>query len=201
MPNWCSNNISITGSKTSISKIKKVIESIEDSQSPVVFEKLVGIEPTITQEDYDKGGWYNSNVNYWGTKWDVNVNECNFIFEDQSIHMSPDTAWSPPIGFGVALAKKYKVEVTMDYEEPGCDFCGRTLIEKNGEKDEEDYSFLEGKYYFDNESFWYEIDSEIEYYRDENDEGKKSVEEYVEERYSFVSEEDKKEIIKMFKDE
>ena len=199
MPNWCSNYITITGSKTAIKKIKKVIESIEDSQDPNVFSNLVGIEPNTTQEEYDKGGWYNSNVSYWGTKWDVNVDECNFDFDDQIIHMSPQTAWSPPIGFGVALAKKYKVEVSMVYEEPGCDFAGRTLIYKDGEKDEEDYSFIEGIYYFSNETFWYEVESDIESYRDDSD--GKVVEDFVEERYGFVSEEDKETILKMYKDE
>lgn len=199
MPNWCSNYITITGSKTAIKKIKKVIESIEDSQDPNVFVNLVGIEPNTSQEEYKEGGWYNSNVNYWGTKWDVNVDECNFDFDDQIIHMSPQTAWSPPIGFGVALAKKYKVEVSMVYEEPGCDFAGRTLIYKDGEKEEEDYSFIEGIYYFSNETFWYEVESDIESYRDDSD--GKVVEDFVEERYGFVSEEDKETILKMYKDE
>lgn len=197
MPNWCSNYITITGTKTAIKKIKKDIESIEDSEKSGVFEKLVGIEPTTTQEEYDKGGWYDSNVNYWGTKWDVSVNDCDFVFDDQTIHMNPVTAWSPPIGFCVAFAKKYKVEVSIVYEEPGCDFAGKTLIYKDGEKDEEDYSYIEGIYYFSNESFWYEIDSDIESYKDDSE--RKSVEEFVEDRYSFVSKEDKETILKMFK--
>lgn len=199
MPNWCSNYITITGTKTAIKKIKKDIESIENPQDSGVFEKLVGIEPTTTQEEYDNGGWYNSNVNYWGTKWDVSVDDSNFVFEDTTIHMSPVTAWSPPIGFCTALAKKYKVEVSVVYEEPGCDFAGKTLIDKKGESDDECYSFIEGIYYFSNESFWYEVDSDIESYKDDSD--GKIVEEVVEERYDFVSKEDKEKILKMYKDE
>lgn len=197
MPNWCSNHIVITGSKTAISKIKKDIESIENSQDATLFQTLVGIDPSTTQDEYDKGGWYNSNVNYWGTKWDVSVDESNLIFDDQTIHMSPDTAWSPPVGFCTALAKKYKVEVSITYQEPGCDFCGRTLIEKNGDADDECYSFREGLYYLDKESFWYEVESDIEWHKDEDDD--KSNEEFVEETYSFVSDEDKEEILKLFK--
>ncbi len=199
MPNWCSNWIEITGDKDAISKIKKDIESIENSQDAVLFETLVGINPDMSREDYDKGGWYNGNVDYWGTKWDVGVDECHFIFDETSITTSPDTAWSPPLGFCSALAKKYGVEIVATYEEPGCDFCGRTTIDKEGVMDEEDYSYLEGKYHFDNESFWYEIENDIEYYKDDND--GKTIEEFVEERYSsFVSEKDKEEILKLFKD-
>lgn len=198
MPNWCSNYIEITGSKTAIKKIKKDIESIENPQNSGVFEKLVGIEPTTTREDYDKGGWWNSNVNYWGTKWDVSVDDCNFVFEDTTIHMSPPTAWAPPTGFCSLLAKKFKLDIVLSYDESGCDFCGKTIIDKKGELDDECYEYIEGKYYFDNESFWYEVDSDIESYKDDIDE--KTIEEFIDERYSFVSEEDKIEITKMFTD-
>ena len=199
MPNWCSNYIKITGSKTAISKIKKKIESINenDEKHTGVFQTLVGIDPSSTQEEYDKGGWYDSNVNYWGTKWDVSVDDCDFVFDDQTIHLSPTTAWSPPVGFCSALAKKYKVEISITYEEPGCDFCGRTLVEKNGDTDDECYSFREGLYYFNKESFWYEVDSDIEWHKDEED--AKSNEEFIADMYSFVSDEDKEEIIKLFK--
>ena len=196
MPNWCSNYITITGSKTAIKKIKTKLDKIQNEGG--VFETLVGIKPEITKEDYDNGGWWDANVNYWGTKWDVGFDDCNFVFDEQTIHMSPSTAWSPPVGFCSELAKKYKVEISITYEEPGCDFCGRTLVEKNGESDDECYSYREGLYYFNKESFWYEVESDIEWHRDDDNE--KSNEEFIEETYSFVSEEDKEEIIKLFKE-
>jgi hypothetical protein len=199
MPNWCSNYIVITGAKTAIKKIKKDIESINENDEKYtgVFQTLVGIDPSSTQEEYDKGGWYDSNVNYWGTKWDVGVDDSNFVFEDTSITMGPDTAWSPPVGFCTALAKKYKVEVSITYEEPGCNFSGRTLIYKNGDTDDECYSHREGLYYFNKESFWYEVQSDIEWHKDDDDE--KSNEEFIEDTYPFVSDKDKKEILKLFK--
>ncbi len=196
MPNWCSNYITITGSKTAIKKIKTKLNKIQKEGG--VFETLVGVEPEITKEEYDKGGWWDANVNYWGTKWDVGFDDCNFVFEDQTIHMSPATAWSPPTGFCKVLARKYYVEITLLYEESGCDFSGRTLIEKNGESDDECYSFREGLYYFNKESFWYEVQSDIEWHKDDDDE--KSNEEFIEDMYPFVSDEDKEEIIKLFKE-
>ncbi len=201
MPNWCSNKIEITGTKEQIALLTKVLEDVPKSkpQECIVFESLIGREPDMSKDEYEQGGWYQSNIGWFGTKWDVSYDDCNFNFEEECITMYPDTAWSPPIGFGARLHEMYGVDVELYYEEPGCDFCGRTTIDKEGVMDEEDYSYLEGKYHFDNESFWYEIENDIEYYKDDND--GKTIEEFVEERYSsFVSEKDKEEILKLFKD-
>ena len=74
------------------------------------------------------------------------------------------TAWSPPVNFVSNLCKMYGVTAVMDYDEGGCDFCGRATIDIDGEIDEVDYGFNEGKYYFDNEYFWESIvESDLEY--------------------------------------
>jgi hypothetical protein len=86
------------------------------------------------------------------------------------------------------------VDVTIQYEEPGCDFCGKTDIKKDGTYVEEDYSYLKGKYFLDNESFWYEVDSNLEYYLDDEN---PSLEKFIEE-YDFVSDEDKEELKRMY---
>lgn len=194
MPNWCSNYITITGDKKSIQLLTRVLEDIpqEKRSDSIIFETLIGREPEMSETEYQNGGWYNANIGWFGTKWDVSYNECQFQFTEDSIIMMPETAWSPPIGFGVRLHEKYGVNVELQYEEPGCDFCGRTTIE-NQNIVEEDYSFLEGKYILDNEAFWYEVDSDIEYAMDSDT----SIDEFLE-RFSFVSEDDYNEIKEMF---
>lgn len=194
MPNWCSNYITITGDKKSIQLLTRVLEDIpqEKRSDSIIFETLIGREPEMSETEYQNGGWYDANIGWFGTKWDVSYNECQFQFTEDSIIMMPETAWSPPIGFGVRLHEKYGVNVELQYEEPGCDFCGRTTIE-NQNIVEEDYSFLEGKYILDNEAFWYEVDSDIEYAMDSDT----SIDEFLE-RFSFVSEDDYNEIKEMF---
>lgn len=194
MPNWCSNYITITGDKKSIQLLTRVLEDIpqEKRSDSIIFETLIGREPEMSETEYQNGGWYDANIGWFGTKWDVSYNECQFQFTEDSIIMMPETAWSPPIGFGVRLHEKYGVNVELQYEEPGCDFCGRTTIE-NQNIVEEDYSFLEGKYILDNEAFWYEVDSDIEYAMDSDT----SIDEFLE-RFSFVSEDDYNEIKQMF---
>jgi hypothetical protein len=196
MPNYCANYITISGDEKSIGFLTRIIEGIpqEERNNSNVFETLIGREPEINDEQYVSGGWYNSNIGWFGTKWDVSYNDCQFQFSESSIIMMPQTAWSPPIGFGVRLHEKYGVNVELQYEESGCDFCGRTIIE-NQEIIEEDYGFLEGKYKLDNEGFWYEVESDIEYAI--NDET--SVDEFME-RFHFVDEEDRNEIQKMYED-
>jgi hypothetical protein len=191
MPNWCTNWIEISGDKESIQKIKEKMESIENSQDGNLFMTLVGIPDEVT--DYDTN-WYDTNVNSWGTKWDVSLDESNVEINEDHITMSPITAWSPPIKFCVSLATKYGVDIVIIYEEPGCDFCGKTIIKKDGTYVEEDYSFLEGKYILDNETFWYEVDSNLEYFVDEEN---PSFEDFIK-SYDFVSDEDKEEIKRMY---
>jgi hypothetical protein len=192
MPNWCSNWIEITGSKESIQKIKETMETIEKSDEPNLFMTLVGVPDGV---DY-KNDWYDTNINNWGTKWDVTLNECNVDFTDESITMSPETAWAPPISFCKSLAVKYGVEVIITYEESGCDFCGRTTIDSEGNLSEEDYSYIQGKYVFDNESFWSELESYIDNYLDYET---PTYEDFIED-YDFVSDKDKEEIKLMYEE-
>jgi len=137
MPNWCSNYIVISGDVDKISLLKNILEDVPKSKEDdsIVFTTLIGKEPTITTEDYEKGGWFNSNVDWFGTKWDVSYSDCQFEFGDDNIIMMPMTAWSPPVRFVSNLCKMYGVTAVMDYDEGGCDFCGRANIDIDGEVD------------------------------------------------------------------
>jgi len=200
MPNWCSNTITITGDKKIISGITRLIESIKkEKEEPGVFATIVGREPGMSQERYDNVGWYDSNVGYWGTKWDVSYDECDFDFSDEQIRLHPNTAWSPPIEFCKTMVQLYKrIKIHIFYSEGGNDFCGQCDIYLDEEGivccEEEDYGYSEGLYNLDIDGFWGEVESMVDSYYDE--EG--SAEEFVEDHYSYVSEEHKKEIIEMF---
>ncbi len=163
MPNWCSNTITITGSKENIRRIKDMMESIENKSESNLFQTLVGYPDHMTEGEYQEK-WYDTNVTNWGTKWDVSYDDSFPQYSDEEIVLSPDTAWSPPIGFGTILAKLYQVDVELYYTEPGCDFCGKTFCDKDGGVNEEDYNYLEGLFIFDQEYFWTEMESQAEYY-------------------------------------
>jgi hypothetical protein len=204
MPNWCSNTITITGDKKIISGITRLIESIKkEKEEPGVFHTLIGREPGMTQEKYNNGNWYDSNINYWGCKWDVSYDDCSFTFDEESITLHPNTAWSPPIEFCKTMVSIYKsIKIHIFYSEGGCDFCGQCdiYLDEDGIVccEEEDYGYSEGLYHLDNETFWYEVESMIELYINEED---GNAEQFVEDNYSYVDEEDKKEIIEMYNEQ
>ena len=196
MPNWCTNYILIRGDENKISLLKNILEDVPKNKPDdcIVFTTLIGKEPTISTEDYEKGGWFDSNVNWFGTKWDVSYIECQFDFNDDHIVMMPSTAWSPPIYFVSNLCKMYGVTAVMDYDEGGCDFCGRTIVDIDGEIDEDDYGFNEGKYHFDNEYFWESlVESDLEYALEQD----VTKAEFILD-HSYVSEEDLKELETMY---
>ena len=185
MPNWCSNEITISGDVT---KIVQALESIENKEDRNLFKSLID----VPQDEYDND-WYNTNLKYFGTKWDVSHEESDPQEFDGGLVLTPNTAWSPPIEFCVNLAKKYGVEVELYYYESGMDFCGKTSINSDGTYIEEDYGYMEGLYNFEADYFWMEIDHYVEYAIEEG----QSVEEFMED-YEYLSEEDKQELIKMY---
>lgn len=197
MPNWCSNYITISGE--GVKKIKFLLEGIEnkDDCSPGVFMTLVGRDKTIPMEEYESGGWWQSNIDYWGCKWDVSYNEAQIDYDDDntSMTMSISTAWSPPSNFVQRLGELFKVEIEMSYEEGGCDFCGKSTYHPDRGFEDECYTYDEGRYYFEPDSFWDSVRDDIEYMVEDAE----ATFDSVKERYSFITKESElKEIEDMF---
>lgn len=167
MPNWCSNYATIYGSKKQIKKIADIINANAEGN---LFKSLVGIDPNISKEEYDAGGWYNSNCEYWGCKWDVSIQEACIDFEEEEIRMSFDTAWSPPINFYIELTNRFNIYLSAIYEEPGCDFAGEIDIDEDGNIDNREYEYLEGIYHRGDEIFLDEVRSQLDYMIEEHEE-------------------------------
>ena len=199
MPNWCSNYVVINGEPKKIAKIKRIIEEVQaNTPDAGLFETLIGKKPGLTQEELDNGGWYEANTSYYGTKWDVSVNEIyhNLQSFDDCITFTCDTAWAPPIAFLGHFCKMYGLMGEIQYEEPGCDFAGKTTIDEEGNiLQEDDYTYDEGIYVLQNDYFWENLESNMDYYSQENI----TPEEFVS-RYSFATDEDKAEIKKMYEE-
>jgi hypothetical protein len=213
MPNWCNNSITISGDEKIISALVRVIENTKNGEDRV-FQSLIGYPDHMTKDDYDKD-WYDTNVSWFGTKWDVSYSSCNMEYEETEIRLSPDTAWSPPIEFLTNLVKQYDgIEAYIFYSEGGIGFSGETKIYRDEDGhtivDDSEYPYLEGIYLLDKELFWNsELESMIDSARyelvDEDDEVKTideaKIVEYVNDNFDFVTDEDKETIIKQFKEE
>lgn len=191
MPNWCENIITIKGDKKTIGLLTRIVSDKQNHEQ--IFESLIG-EPDVLNPEFMNGKYFSSNSWWFGTKWDVSFNECNFDFTEECITLCPLTAWSPPVSFLVNLSKMYKVDCVNIYSEGGCDFCGRTIINNNGDTEVNDYSFLEGNYILLNDDFWEcEVEHMIQYSFEEG----LNVKDFIK-QYTFLSKEDKKELKQMY---
>jgi hypothetical protein len=108
-------------------------------------------------------------VEYYGCKWDIQLTECDMAeFEPTAVSFSVVTAWSPPEPFCQRLSKMYGVDVTIQFSEPGNNFAGEGSYSNGEENESVTYSYREGMYHIDNESFWYDVQSDLEWMFCEN---------------------------------
>ena len=151
MPNWCDNQITITGPNSVIDKIEKIVkeesnnaengllqffhpmpkELLETEAGPIAKTKKEKQARQIRKLEFGAENWYDWRVNNWGTKWEV----CEFYGVDrQHLNDSPDestisfafsSAWSPPIGaYEQFLSDNDNCSLKAWYYEGGCDFMG-----------------------------------------------------------------------------
>jgi hypothetical protein len=193
MPNWCNNNITISGDESAIRTLTAVLKGLTPQDD--VFKSLVGLPTHLTNEQYGKE-WYDTNISWFGTKWDISYEEHAFNFDKNEITFYCETAWSPPIPFMENLCKMYKVNGNLFYSEGGVGFAGETTFTwMDDELDvfDQEYEYLEGLYRLSKEEFWSEVDSRVDYILDED----QSLDDFLSE-FQFVSHEDKKELTRLY---
>ncbi len=147
MPNWCNNNITITGPNSVIDKIEKIVaeegsegnllqyfhpmpKELEDTTSPApdqtAKDKKLG---KVRKLEFGADSWYDWRVNNWSTKWDVNefysIRRIELGIDESEISFGFDSAWAPPIGaYENFLNENSNVSIKASYYEGGCDFMG-----------------------------------------------------------------------------
>ena len=135
MPNWCDNQVTITGPNSVIDKIEKITKE-EDNQNGLLNffhpmpKELEGTtspsssadKPQPMVEGFDC--WYDWRVEKWSTKWEV----CEFYGvnrQGDTISFGFSSAWSPPIGaYEQFLVDNEDCSLKALYYEGGCDFMG-----------------------------------------------------------------------------
>ena len=138
MPNWCDNQITITGPNSVIDKIEKIVKEEKDGHGLLDFmypmpKELDGTtaDGSLDKEMLAKHGhsdWYSWRTDNWSTKWEVN----EFYGVDRqgdTISFGFSSAWAPPIGayeqFIISSSEKQEdVSIKAYYYEGGCDFAG-----------------------------------------------------------------------------
>jgi hypothetical protein len=118
MPNWVSNQITITAkSKTEldlfVAKAKGAESKILEKDSDSLLHFGAFIHPSDEElEKYNEEGWYDWNVENWGTKWDACYIDTTRIF-DTRFSYSFQTAWSIPEPVFTAMAEQHP-ELTFE---------------------------------------------------------------------------------------
>ena len=150
MPNWCDNQLSITGPNSVIDKIEKIVKEEKDTDGllnffypmpkalegteagPPAKTKKEKLERARLQVEYGASNWYDWRTTNWSTKWEV----CEFYGVDRQYHSEQNegestisfgfsSAWAPPINaYEKFLENNSDCSVRAFYYEGGCDFMG-----------------------------------------------------------------------------
>ena len=146
MPNYCNNNIVITGPNSVIDKIEKIAngdkgdllqyfypmpKALQDTTAPLqkdaTKEEKAKAKENLKKYGYDN--WYDWRVENWGTKWDImefyNINRKKIGEDESEISLGFDTAWAPALGaYERFIDENSNCSLKAYYYEPGCDFMG-----------------------------------------------------------------------------
>jgi hypothetical protein len=145
MPNWCDNQVTITGPNSVIDQIEKIVKEDDSHENTGLLnffhpmpKQLEGTtspsssadKPQPMVEGFDC--WYDWRVENWSTKWEV----CEFYGVDRQylteqnegesvITFGFSSAWAPPIGaYEQFLVDHDDCSLRAFYYEGGCDFMG-----------------------------------------------------------------------------
>lgn len=133
MPNWCSNNFEVTGTKEQIDAFEDFLKTGNGKDwfsffLPTPAELTETTSPNNNEdqaealiERYGAADWYSWNVTNWGTKW--NCDAADFGREENTISFYFDSAWSPPVAL-YEFIESEGFSVRASYYEPGMCFVG-----------------------------------------------------------------------------
>ena len=139
MPNWCDNQVSITGPNSVINKIEKIVNEEKDTEGLLQFMYPMPQELKDTTADgsenkemikkYGHSDWYGWATDNWGTKWDINefygVDRQEISDDESTISFAFQSAWAPPTGaYENFISENSECSLEAIYYEGGCDFMG-----------------------------------------------------------------------------
>lgn len=133
MPNWCSNNVKISGSKEQIDELEKFLTETEGKNWFDFF-----VEPVEKAVDAENPDWYAYNTENYGCKWNCDAQD--WYRDGDTISFWFDSPWAPPIALYQSIYNRDDgYMVYAEYCEEGLCFVGRF---EDGE--EEYYEFNNG---------------------------------------------------------
>ena len=148
MPNWCQNNLEITGPKDQLENFRAVAhdkcQCYKDGAKQTSVLSFHAIRPvpkellkrqyggenlgnTIAKIDGCMNG-YNWEGKYWGCKWGACRVDLDFI-DGECLCYAFETAWAPPLAL-ITYASEHWPDLVFEigYEELGMNFAGKAVL-------------------------------------------------------------------------
>lgn len=130
MPNWCNNNISISGPTDTIKQLWEAAN--QEGEAGGLLNAMVPmperLRDTVKGSNGDADNWYDWSVSNWGTKWDVSTEGLEFTDNGDGTALIEgwfDSAWAPPIGAYEKFSEQNnECHIEASYHEGGMDFGG-----------------------------------------------------------------------------
>lgn len=134
MPNWCENDLVISGPKEDVDELQALLGNEEKGFDCGLFvpypDKYQNTQDAELKED---GYWWK--VDNWGTtrtgEWSIER------LDETRLSLRVDTAWGPFVPTILAMAKKFpSLEIELIYAETGMDFKGWVTFAKGRIEDD-----------------------------------------------------------------
>ena len=98
MPNHTDNRVILSHDD---SQQIDMIYNIMNTEDTPLCQTLIPMDAKLLDisgfsDDYKPQGWYSWRLEHWGTKWDIYNATCERM-DENTLVLSFDTAWSPPI--------------------------------------------------------------------------------------------------------
>ena len=148
MPNWCINTVTlrhkdpamierlVNGSAHLLNEFIPCPSELHEHHSPTGDEERAERFTKL----YGAPDWYHWQINNWGTKWDVSLEDIHRP-DSNTVEGCFESAWSPPIEAYRKL-EDMGFEVEAYYNEPGIAFFGSYI---DGREDTIDYGGMDAE--------------------------------------------------------
>lgn len=126
MPNWCTNELQVSGSVEAMDKWRSVLVEDETFEPILVFNKLI---PMPKEYETDER-WYDWRIQNWGVKWDIDGDDSQpYNYDSVTAEYSFQTPWGPPIELFENITKNFPgITFSLAYYEEGMQFAGHIKI-------------------------------------------------------------------------
>ena len=123
MPNWCENDLEISGPAT---LVEEAVAKISGPEGEIDFNKIV-------PEPENNPDWYKWRVENWGCKWNASETQSHatLVKTKKKVEMSFQTPWAPPLPVMKKLGELYPgLTISIRYYECGMEYQGHYKVQR-----------------------------------------------------------------------